>query len=311
MENGKYLVNLNDLDPEIDLVRISDVKIDGAEGDGINSGYDPSTGVVYCSDEIQMVSYTYNTNFPDSSNDAMDSRLNISLTIENGYRESFQTDGGSKVTAKYYNGEKDTAPKEPVWAGYHFTGWYLDQEKTQPYHFHQRLDKNIELYAGWEKKSYQVRYKAEGTSFDGKEMSGDVDWWSANLIPVGKEIPKREGYDLVGWKTETGIVITTSNSSGIRYKDAAINSEKDYIILEAIWREKEYRLKLDVSLSESLKQTLADMPSFYKDITHYSLVRAYSNASVKIISKWFFFPFFLYSTQYIFYTNHKNGGHIK
>ena len=265
IENGRYLVNLNDLDPEINLAKISDVKVDGAEGDGINSGYDPSAGIVYCSDEIQTVSYTYNFDFPGSFSDSIDSQMNVTLTIENGYRESFQTNGGSVVTAKYYNGEKDTAPKAPVKAGYNFTGWYVDQDQSQPYGFGRIPDRNMELYAGWEKKSYKVKYRAEGTSLDGKEKSGTVDWWSASLIPVEKEIPVREGYELTGWKTETGIIVTASNASSIQYKDAALDSESEYTILEAIWSAKEYNLKLDVSLSGALRKKLEKMPSFNGD----------------------------------------------
>lgn len=260
-EDGKYMVDLNDLDLQIDLSKISDVKIDGAAGDGINSGYDSSAGIVYCSDEIQTVSYTYYFNFSGAANASMDSQMNVTLSIVNGYREGFQTDGGSKVLAEYYNGVRDCAPVEPVREGYSFTGWYRDKDRTEPYHFNQILDRNIELYAGWEKKSYRVIYRAEGTSLDGKERRERAEWRSAGLIPVGQEIPVRTGYTLSGWKTETGRVITSANASAIQYKDAALNSERDYTILEAIWSEKTYKLRLDVSLPEPLKNEREDMPS--------------------------------------------------
>ncbi len=267
-EDGKYVVDLNDLDLPIDLSKISDVRIDGAEGDGINSGYDPATGLVYCSDEIQTVSYTYYFNFSGSFNDSMDSQMNVILNIENGYRESFQTDGGTKVLAKYYNGVRDCAPTEPEKEGYSFTGWYRDKTRSQPYHFNQIPDRNIELYAGWEKKSYRVIYRAEGTSLDGKERGAKAEWWSAGLIPVGQEIPVRTGYTLSGWKTETGRVITSANASAIQYKDAALNSERDHTILEAVWIEKAYTLRLDVSLPEPLKNVREDRYSLSDGIKY-------------------------------------------
>lgn len=194
--------------------------------------------------------------------------MNVILNIENGYRESFQTDGGTKVLAKYYNGVRDCAPTEPVKEGYSFTGWYRDKARSQPYHFNQIPDRNIELYAGWEKKSYRVIYRAEGTSLDGKERGAKAEWWSAGLIPLGQEIPVRTGYTLSGWKTETGRVITSANASAIQYKDAALNSERDHTILEAVWIEKAYRLRLDVSLPEPLKNVREDRYSLSDGIKY-------------------------------------------
>lgn len=246
----------------MDISRISDVKIDGAEGDGINSGYNPATGIVYCSDEIQTVSYRYHYDFGGTAGDAIDSELNVTLMIENGFRENFITDGGSKVSAKYYNGVKDTAPEEPVREGCRFTGWFMDEEKTTAYDFGHIPDRNIQLYAGWEKKKYKVKYKAEGTSLDGRERKEEAEWWSSHLIPEGNEVPQRLGYDLIGWRTETGKIITNSNGSDVQYKDASLDSERDYTILEAIWSEREYKLNLDVSLSASLKKKIENMPSF-------------------------------------------------
>ena len=260
-EDGKYLVNLTDLDPEIDVSRISDVLIDGAEGDGIHSGYNPSTGVVYCSDEIQTVSYTYHFAIAGSPGESMDSEMNITLTVANGYRESFQTDGGSTITARYYDGTEDSAPEEPVRDGYTFTGWYSDRDRRQPYSFHQILDRNLELYAGWEKKFYRVIYRAEGTGLNGKARDAKTDWWSAGLIPEGKEIPTRPGYELSGWKTETGRLITSANADDIQYKDAASDSGRDYTVLEAVWRAKEYKLTLSVALPDDLRKEVENMPS--------------------------------------------------
>lgn len=58
-EDGKYCVSLEDLNTNLDLSRVSNVKIDGAFGDEINSAYDSRKGLVWCSDEIKTITYTY------------------------------------------------------------------------------------------------------------------------------------------------------------------------------------------------------------------------------------------------------------
>ncbi len=95
-EDDLYKVCLTDLDSGMDLSKISYVCIDGVEGDGINSGYDPDTGIAYCSDEIEELSYLYTFDFGGVSSDSVDKTLSVTLILTTGERQVYKTtDSGS------------------------------------------------------------------------------------------------------------------------------------------------------------------------------------------------------------------------
>lgn len=94
-ENGRYIVQLKDLDAGIDLKRISDVKIDGVTGDSVHSGYDSNTGIIYCSDEIKQISYVYAVDSANSDSESTDTEMFVTLTLSWGIRQAYETAGGS------------------------------------------------------------------------------------------------------------------------------------------------------------------------------------------------------------------------
>lgn len=251
--DGRYCVSLEDVSTNLDLSRVSNVKIDGADGDNINSGYDSNTGLVWCSDQMQTVSYTYKINL-SSKTDFMDEYLEVTLRLKNGIRESYNTLGGSKVLTQFIeNGSADKAPENPVKEGCTFTGWYTDKACAEgtKWSFGQQLTENRTLYAGWKNKEYQVNYAADGFQINTLK----ADWWTKNLLP--NISVHKDGYDLKGWKTETGIVIGNENNSQVTYGQASGDDSKSSTTLTAIWEPKNgYQLNVSTSAKKKLKRKM-------------------------------------------------------
>lgn len=263
-EENRYLVQLTDLDPDMDLSKVTDVRIDGVPGDYIHSGYDEKTGTVYCSDEMKQITYVYTLDFGGVLGESVDQQFEVTLNLTTGLRESYDTGGGTRVLPQFTApGTKDQEPERPERAGYRFTGWYEDADCTSPYSFGNVLVQNKILYAGWEKKTYKVKYEAEGSDLDGKEREGVVDWWTANLIPTQEESPVRAGYTCIGWRTESGILITGENAASVTYGDAAGDSEAETTTLLAVWEVNTgYTLNLDVVVSDRQRKFVEYMPYF-------------------------------------------------
>lgn len=236
IENGTYKVELTDWDKTIDLSRVSDVTIDGAPGDGINSGYNAQTGTIYCSDQIRTVSYTYEVNLGEVEGESIDTRMSVTLTLKQGLREVYETSGGTKILPQYIeNGSKDTEPEPPEKEGYCFTGWYTrpDTSVSSRWIFGTALSSHQILYAGWQKKKYKVRYEIAGGTFLEAEKEMTADWWTTGLLP--QRPPTKDGFILIGWKTESGQILTAANADTLTYGQASGNSRYDSTTLTAQW----------------------------------------------------------------------------
>lgn len=265
IEDGRYKVALGDLDKAIDFAKVSAVKIDGAEGDGINSGYDAKTGTVFCSDEMREISYRYDFNFTGVAGSSVDTVMEVTINLKTGIRESYVTGGGSKVLAQYVeSGQKDKEPEESKRDGYHLTGWYknADCREEDRWTFGTKITENTVLYAGWAKKSYTVSYDTKGglPVLTGKSIT--ADWWTVNLIPGGVSVPKKTGYYLAGWQTESGKTITEKNAGTFSYGQAVAGDEKDGTLLSAKWEAKTgYKLRFRKVLDAKESKKVEDFPA--------------------------------------------------
>lgn len=106
-KDGWYYVKLADLDSSLDIANVLQVEIDGAAGDGINSDYKEAAGEAVCSDFIKELSYEYQTGWQDA-------KLAVTLQLSLGIRRAYDSRGGERVPAQYYQkGEIDIAPKIP------------------------------------------------------------------------------------------------------------------------------------------------------------------------------------------------------
>lgn len=261
-EEKWYKVDLKDLSEYIDLSKVSQLKIDGAAGDGINSGYDAEKGIVFCSDEIREITYCYDTGFAGNELADGNSVMDVTLKLTVGCRQSYDTDGGTRVLPQFVkSGQKDIQPAQPERDGYRFTGWYTrkDAAPASRWTFGRPLTENMTLYAGWEKKTYKVCYDAEGGSMSATEKAEPVDWWSVGLLP--EEVPVKDGFILTGWKTETGQVVTVSSAALLTYGQASGNSACDSTTLTAQWKAVEgYQLSFSTCFTDARNDQVESMP---------------------------------------------------
>lgn len=262
MEEGKYKITLTDWDKAIDLSKVSQVTIDGAPGDGVNSGYDAQTGTVYCSDVIKSISYEYEVNLGSIENESIDRKMSVTLNVHSGVREFYETNGGTKVLPQYFeSGSRDAKPEEPERDGYRFMGWFTKKEADPAslWTFGQTRSENISLYAGWEKKAYKVIYDAAGGELAETERKETVDWWTTSLMPVAT--PTKDGFVFTGWQTESGQVLTAANAGTLTYGQASGDSQKASTTLKARWEAVHgYCLSFATCFTDSRKNQVEYMP---------------------------------------------------
>ena len=158
----------------------------------------------------------------------------VPLTVE------YVSNGVTEKTENVYNGMKADLP-EITKAGYMFTGWFKDEDCTQPFNseYWQAYEpKVIRLYAGLEPFEYTVTLNLCG----GEIVSGSTSFtaYYGEEFSLPCEAVK-EGYTLDGWydETEGGEKYATENGYGCKKWDKTENA-----ILYARWRVKSYKIKI-------------------------------------------------------------------
>ena len=193
-----------DLDSLLDLANVSQVEIDGAAGDGINSDYKETAGEAVCSDFIKELSYEYQTGWQDA-------KLAVTLQLSLGIRRAYDSRGGERVPAQYYQkGEIDIAPKIPKKEGFDFKGWYSDEKcEGQAWIFGKAVTAPSILYAKWEKsvvvpekepEPEKTGYQIYLDSGDEIVKSEETFSWNEKELPIYDE-PTKTGYRFDGWFT--------------------------------------------------------------------------------------------------------------
>ena len=72
------------------------------------------------------------------------------MNVFKTYSVTFETKLGPGVSVQHLKkGEKVTKPNDPIFNGYKFEGWYLDNKK---YDFDAPVEKSFTLEAKWEKQ---------------------------------------------------------------------------------------------------------------------------------------------------------------
>ena len=99
-------------------------------------------------------------------------------------------------------------------ATYTFSGWYTDQELTQPATFPYTVNSNVNFYAKYV-AGRQVVYNLDGGSFsDGSSLT---EKHNEGENVVVKSEPTRKGYKFTGWTVE-GLDGVSSVNSGARFQ---------------------------------------------------------------------------------------------
>ncbi len=113
------------------------------------------------------------SNSGDSSSDSEDDIFKDVETIKVRYKVTFNTDGGSSVSAitNIKSGKTIDLPKEPTKSGYKFDGWYKDDDFDKEFTEDTKIRSNMKVYAKWIKED----------SSDGSD-SGDSGSTSDSII---------------------------------------------------------------------------------------------------------------------------------
>ncbi|MBQ1312038.1 MAG: InlB B-repeat-containing protein [Blautia sp.] len=81
--------------------------------------------------------------------------------------------------------------------GWHFTGWYVDEDCTQLCDLTAPLTQDLEVYSGWEKIPYTVVFDRNG----GTGMENlTLTMYYGDIITMPAEQPTRDGYIFRGWE---------------------------------------------------------------------------------------------------------------
>lgn len=87
-------------------------------------------------------------------------------------------------------------PAAPEKEGYHFIGWYKDEECTSPYDG-DYIYADTNLYAKFEINSYTVTFDSDG----GNAIESIITEWNTTITT---STPEKEGYRFIGWYTSDG-----------------------------------------------------------------------------------------------------------
>ena len=99
-------------------------------------------------------------------------------------------------------------------ATYTFSGWYTDQELTQPATFPYTVNSNVNFYAKYV-AGRQVVYNLDGGSFSDGSSLTEKHNEGENVVVKSK--PTRKGYKFTGWTVE-GLDGVSSINSGARFQ---------------------------------------------------------------------------------------------
>ena len=117
-------------------------------------------------------------------------------------------------------------------ATYTFSGWYTDQELTQPATFPYTVNSNVNFYAKYV-AGRQVVYNLNGGSFSDGSALTEKHNEGENVVV--KSEPTRKGYKFTGWTVE-GLAGVSSIDSGARFQMPNNN-----VTITANWEEQKIK----------------------------------------------------------------------
>ena len=159
----------------------------------------------------------------------------------NQYTITFNTDGGSDVTAITQDyGTAVTAPDDPTKTGYTFAGWDKAIPATMPAN-------DTTIKAKWKANTYNITYELDGGTMANKPATHT--YGTATTIPN----PTKVGYDFAGWQVN-------GTNKGKNLKLGATDYTAD-ITLTATWKAgtaTQYTVKHYQQNADDDKYTLKD-----------------------------------------------------
>ena len=193
---------------------------------------------------------------PDQDGEFVLPALRANYTLDDCIRVSFQTNSNNTIEDQILLGsnyvkEPDTMKSEIA----KFVGWYLDEERTKPYLFNEKVTQDTTLYAGWKQnKPNNVRggvLKIEGTTDAMEYASSDKEDAVWTICQNGATTVPNEGNWYVRYKKTAKLL--ASDAVGVEVKNL-MQYVKDNQIPEnvaAVKEEKILTMKGDGDITES------------------------------------------------------------
>lgn len=116
----------------------------------------------------------------------------------NTYTVSFNTNGGSEITAVQadYN-TLITAPANPSRQYYTFGGWYTDSALTAAFSFASPVTESFTLYAKWNVITHTISFDTDGGDPYSSVTVNEGSSLNLSALPV------KTGYTFIGWYTDS------------------------------------------------------------------------------------------------------------
>ncbi len=150
------------------------------------------------------------------------------------YTVSYDSNGGASMLPdqeKRHGEPLKLALTEPYCLGYIFCGWsvHADSEEAdyQPGESY-TADADLKLYAVWKKLTYNIAYNANGGSFADGQPDGKKEWGKS--IAITDKIPKRSGYEFLGWSED-------SNAHTADWQPGSLYTTDRDVTFYAVWKQ--------------------------------------------------------------------------
>ena len=105
----------------------------------------------------------------------------------------------SKNPTSYTKDSDTIILKKPTRTGYTFKGWYEDAEYSkQVTEIEKGSTGDVELYAKWSAKKYDITYKVNG----GKNSKNNPETYKITTSTIKLQEPTKKGYEFAGWYSD-------------------------------------------------------------------------------------------------------------
>lgn len=188
---------------------------------------------------------------------------------------NYNTNGGSNVPSeKLATGSQVSRPETPIKHGCDFIGWFMKdvnesgQEVEVAVNFETLVvqDKNIEIYAKWQEKSYTIRFDATTANGEIEPLVAKVGEDISSKVPT----PTRLGYEFIAWyesKTVSGSSTPFDFTSMPAYD----------VTLYAHWSIKDHELTVSISNGDMVGTLYPEGDLAYEPVYTILKVKATAN----------------------------------
>ncbi len=158
------------------------------------------------------------------------------------YQIQYDANGGTgapSAQTKTYGETLTLSTTEPSKEGFDFLGWATSSTATTAqYAAGGKYTANAAatLYAVWSKKTFAVKYDANGGTGAPPEQTKKY----GEALTLSTTIPSKTGYDFLGWATSS-TATTAQYTAGGKY------TANSAATLYAVWSEKKYTVKFDAN----------------------------------------------------------------